>query len=425
MKIVGCTVTQLMKKNRIKALALGVSIILGAIPLVVSGTPSFQEDIVFLQQHTDTVVLRDGAAAVVVVPDWQGRVMTSTFDVVTGPSCGWINRPVIAEGVVPPEKREGRLVDHIHVFGGEERLWFGPEGGQFSIFFPPGSPFEFEHWKTPAMMDTEPFPVTQQNETTVRFSYDAELTNWSGTRFQFTVHRKVAMLDVAAVESRWDLALDPAVEFVAYETDNRIRNSGPKAWTKKTGLMSIWILGMYPPSDGTTVVVPFHAGREAELGPIVTDDYFGKIPADRLRVEEGVIFFKGDGGSRGKLGLSPQRSKNLLGSYAEESGVLTLVSCLPAPSHAGYVNSAWELQDDPFEGDAINAYNDGAPTPGAAPLGPFYELETSSPAGALSPNEELRHVQMTVHLRGPRVALDRLATQLLGVGLDRIEGAFE
>jgi hypothetical protein len=26
-------------------------------------------------------------------------------------------------------------VPHINVFGGEDRFWLGPEGGQFSIFF--------------------------------------------------------------------------------------------------------------------------------------------------------------------------------------------------------------------------------------------------------------------------------------------------
>ena len=39
---------------------------------------------------------------------------------------GWLNREAIASG----ERKE-----HINVFGGEDRFWLGPEGGQFSIFF--------------------------------------------------------------------------------------------------------------------------------------------------------------------------------------------------------------------------------------------------------------------------------------------------
>ena len=46
---------------------------------------------------------------------------------------------VIEGGVLAPEARKGRLEDHIYVFGGEERFWLGPEGGQFAIFFAPGA----------------------------------------------------------------------------------------------------------------------------------------------------------------------------------------------------------------------------------------------------------------------------------------------
>ena len=44
-----------------------------------------------------------------------------------------------------------------------------------------------------------------------------------------------------------------------------------------------------------------------------------------------------------------------------------------------YVNSLWEIQDEPFRGDVVNSYNDGKLEDGTQ-LGPFYELESSSPA---------------------------------------------
>ena len=37
-------------------------------------------------------------------------------------------------GVLPESKRKGTLQEHIHVFGGEERFWMGPEGGQYALF---------------------------------------------------------------------------------------------------------------------------------------------------------------------------------------------------------------------------------------------------------------------------------------------------
>ena len=48
-----------------------------------------------------------------------------------------------------------------------------------------------------------------------------------------------------------------------------------------------------------------------------------------------------------------------------------------------YVNSQWGDQDDPFDGDVINSYNDG-PTEDGTIMGPFYEIEASSPAAALA-----------------------------------------
>jgi hypothetical protein len=87
------------------------------------------------------------------------------------------------------------------------------------------------------------------------------------------------------------------------------------------------------------------------------------------------------------------------------------------------VDSQWTEDVDPFGGDEINSYNDGPPEPGAKPLGPFYELETSSPALFLKPGESLTHTQTTLHLTGPRASLDAIALHNLGVGLDAIEKA--
>ena len=62
----------------------------------------------------------------------------------------------------------------------------------------------------------------------------------------------------------------------------------------------------------------------------------------------------------------------------------------------------WEMQKEPFKGDVINSYNDGPPAPGQPPLGPFYELETSSPALApVARRARHTHVHRTFHFVGP------------------------
>ena len=156
----------------------------------------------------------------------------------------------------------------------------------------------------------------------------------------------------------------------------------------------------------------------------MNDAYFGKVPADRLIVGPSAILFRGDGQFRSKIGLSPSRATPVAGSYDATGHVLTLVQYTRPAGATRYVNSMWAVQQNPYDGDVINSYNDGPPAPGAAPLGPFYELETSSPALGLAPGEEHVHVHRTIHLAGPEADLDAVARAVLKVSLAEIAGAF-
>ena len=378
-------------------------------------TPSFDEDLSFLKEHTEVIVLgEDDGPRVAVVPAWQGRAVTST---VGGKRAGfgWINRELVATGEFQP---------HINVFGGEDRFWLGPEGGQFSIFFKGGDAFDLEHWQTPAAIDTVPYAVVAQSEREVTFRHQACVTNYSGTDFDIQIDRAIRLLDEERIAELLGLEKLGSVDFVAFETENTLTNTGANAWTHESGALSIWILGMFRHSDETTVVVPYRPGPESELGPIVNDTYFGKVPADRLRVGEQAIFFKGDGKYRSKIGVPPGRALPVLGSYDEAGRVLTITQYTLPQGVTEYVNSMWELQEHPFGGDVVNSYNDGPSEPGAKPLGPFYELETSSPAAFLASGESLTHYHRTFHFSGNEKQLDAICRAVLGVSLDEIDDAF-
>jgi len=393
-------------------------ILLAAAPVAFAphlGAATFGDDLALLKKHTEVIVLQDGAARVAVVPAWQGRVATSSAAGDDGYSFGWINRELV---------ESGKPLPHINAFGGEDRFWLGPEGGQFSIFFAPGAKFEFADWFTPAAIDTLPFEIAGRSAASVTFRAHFSLTNYSGTKFEVKVDRTVRLLDAAAVWRELGVPAADGLSLVAFETDNRLTNAGPDSWKKETGLLSIWILGMYNPSPAINVVVPIRSGPEAALGVKVTSDYFGSIPPDRLLVRDDAVFFSGDGKFRSKIGINPRRSKATLGSYDAEHGVLTIVKFTQPAGVTDYVNSLWKLQPDPYGGDAENSYNDGPASPGAKPLGPFYELESSSPAAALAPGASLAHVHRTFHLRGPKAELDRVARAVLGVSLDEIANAF-
>lgn len=377
---------------------------------------TFADDLAFLRKYSDLVLLSDRArtARVIVAPQYQGRVMTSTATGDLGASFGYIHRENIASG----ERKE-----HINVFGGEDRFWLGPEAGQFGLFFAPGASFDLAHWQTPEPIDWGPWYVSKQSGHEVSLFRPMQLTNYSGTSFMLKAERTIRVLERGAIAQAFGIALPDKVGIVGYESENTIENKGDAPWRKDTGLLSIWTLGMFKPSARTTVVLPFRAGDEKELGPIVNDAYFGKVPSHRLRIEEGVVFYRGDGQERGKIGIPGPRARPLVGAYDAQDRVLTLVQYNLDPSATDYVSSLWIQQEQPYAGDVVNSYNDGPPEPGKAPLGPFFEIETSSKAAALVPGQSLTHVQRTLHIVGPYEALDEIARRTLGVGLERIENA--
>ena len=378
----------------------------------------FKDDVAFLKAHTSPIVLsgKDGLAQVAVNPDLQGRVMTSTAGGPEGSSFGWINRELIASG-------HNNL--HMNAFGGEDRFWLGPEGGQFSIFFKKGEPFDLDHWFTPPPINEGAYEVLDHKEDRIHFRRAMHLVNYSGTEFDLELNRIVRILSADEVGGLGIPSPDD-LTMVAFSSENSIRNVGSGPWTKETGLLSVWILGMFNPSPETTIVIPFKPGPVEELGPAVNDAYFGKVPADRLIVKDGILFFRGDGKYRSKIGISSRRVKPFAGSYDAAQKVLTVVHVTVPEGPADYVNSMWEIQENPFGGDVVNSYNDGPASPGAKPLGPFYELESSSPAAALNPGEALTHVHTTIHVQGKdAAALDEIARKIFGVSIEEIEKAFK
>ena len=131
------------------------------------------------------------------------------------------------------------------------------------------------------------------------------------------------------------------------------------------------------------------------------------------------LFFKGDGGKRGKIGTPPEMTIPMAGAYDAENGTLTIVKFNFNVENGTYVNSMWEYQAEPFKGDVINSYNDG-PLEDGSIMGPFYEIETSSPAANLQPGKSLVHTHTTMHFKGDFEQLNEIAKQTLGLDLKEI-----
>jgi hypothetical protein len=346
---------------------------------------------------------------VIVSPKYQAKVFTSTAEGDQGKSFGWIHYKAFTAPEDP----------HMNAYGGENRIWLGPEGGKYSLFFPKGAAMEFANWKTPAAFDTEAWRVVKRDSGSVGLQKDMLLVNYAGTPLSFSVTRDIGILSKATVDSMLK-SMDTSLKVVGYWTYNTLTNTGAREWTAETGMPCIWMLDMFNPSPATVIVIPHK--EETEGAKVATTDYFGEIPSDRVRISKNALFFKADGKSRGKLGIHPAYAMPMAGSYDARNKVLT-VTTFDVETQGRYLNQEWKTTKPPFSGDAVNAYNDG-PLADGSQMGPFYELESVSPAAMLKPGASLSHHHMVLHFTGDEAALDKASRRWLNVPLDEIKKVF-
>ena len=373
---------------------------------------TFGYDLAFIQQYDKSaLVLTTGETSIIVSPKYQAKVFTSTADGMNGKSFGWINYKTFAAKSLDP---------HMNAYGGEDRLWLGPEGGKFALFFKPGTKMEFANWHTPAAIDNESWKLVSSTDKAASLSKSASLLNYAGTTLTLSINRDIQILEPDDVKKMLGIDFDSKVKSVGFSTTNTITNTGDKAWDKQTGAPCLWNLDMFSPSSKTVTVVPYN---EAATGKVATTDYFGQIPPDRVKYNNGILLFKADGKLRGKLGMPPNRAKTMAGNYDAQNKILTitLFDMDPKPT---YLNQEWRTDRDPFIGDAVNAYNDG-PLADGSQMGPFYEIESVSPAAFLKPNETLSHKHSVFHFTGDKVELNQIALKTLGISLQDIQAAFK
>jgi len=375
---------------------------------------SFGYDLQFLKSKDSVLVLKNGDSQVIVSPKYQGKVFTSTAKGMNGSSSGWINYKAM---------NADSIAHHINAYGGEDRMWLGPEGGQFSIFFKPGDKMIFDNWQTPSGLDSEPWKLVSHDLSNVSMTKELQLQNFSGTKFKVSLSRRVKLLSPADLSGILGISADSAVKWVGFESSNTLSNAGTEKWTREKGTINIWMLAMLTPSEKGVVVIPYQQGDEKELGKVATTNYFGEIPADRIKIGDGTLYFKVDGKHRSKLGLSDKRATTFAGSYDPGRQMLTILQFTKPSSNSGYINQLWEIQKEPFKGDVINSYNDG-PLANGSQMGPFYEMESSSPAAFLAPGESLTHTQRIFHFVGTEQRLSLISGKILGVSIEQIKSAF-
>jgi hypothetical protein len=377
---------------------------------------TFGYDLYFLKQNDDSLVVltnQSGGGKVIVSPKYQGKVFTSTAGGNLGLSFGWVNYKAFSSP----------LDSHMNAYGGENRLWLGPEGGKFSLFFKPDSPMVFQNWKTPASYDSEPWNITDESQHSVTMQKAVHLINYRGTAIDGMINRTVTILDSNEIGSLAGVAINGSARAVGYKTVNSIENTGKNEWTEETGMPCLWLLDMFKPSESTVIIVPFKNLSGKSFDSIATTDYFGKIPPARLKHTDDMLFFKADGKMRGKLGIKPMWAKPLAASYDPQLKTFTVIMFDLDPA-GKYLNQEWNTHKPPFSGDAVNTYNDG-PLADGTQMGPFYEMESVSPAAFLNPGETLKHQHTVLHFTGETDDLNPIAEKLLGIRLEEVQKVFD
>lgn len=376
---------------------------------------TFGYDVNYLSEKDSLIILKsdDGNAQVIVSAKYQAKVFTSTANGMEGISLGFVNYKFFDAGVVD---------EHMNGFGGENRLWLGPEGGQYSIFFAPGAEQNVDNWHTPKPIDIEPWEVKNASEKQVEMAKYMELRNFKGNVLNIEVSRIVKLKGNTQITGDIGMPLPENVKAVAYGTDNIITNKNNFEWTPETGTVCIWMLDMFNPSDSAVTVVPYLEGDETQLGKIATTDYFGEIPADRIKSENGILYFRTDGKFRSKIGMNAARTTSVAGNYDPIAQRLTIVT-FEMDKDKKYLNQEWNPERNPLTGDALNAYNDGPMADGSI-MGPFLELESSSPAAFLKPGESLSHIHSVYHFVGAEAGLSAIAEKVLGVKLADVKKVF-
>ena len=376
---------------------------------------TFGYDLNYLSDKDSLIILKspDDQAQVILSEKYQGKIFTSTANGLDGNSLGFVNYKVFDSG---------QIDEHMNGYGGENRFWLGPEGGQYSIYFEPGKEQIYDNWHTPKSIDTEEWNIESATSTEMLLTKDITVKNYQGTTLNLFVDRKILLLSEEEITTKLGIQLPEGVNSVAYTTHNKITNKNDFEWTDKTGTICIWMLDMFNPSDSAVTIVPYNSGDEPKLGAVATTDYFGEIPADYLKVENDILYLKTDGKYRSKIGMNPKRTKGIAGNYDPITKRLTIITFDVEPNSV-YLNQEWNTKKNPLVGDALNAYNDG-PLEDGSIMGPFLELESCSPAAFLKPGESLSHRHNVFHFVGKEAELSLIAEKLLGLNLEKVKMIF-
>ncbi len=363
---------------------------------------------------------RDPKRVVVVSPAMVGRVMATGLDGVDGGTDSWIYEEQIKKGATTSGPG-GQWA----AFGGDERIWYAPEGGQFALFFP-SEQQNMEDYLVPEVLNSTRYRLTElaADGRSIRFAAPIHLKNIKGTEYDLEVTRRIEVLD----DCPYTVGHGDAVEFTGFESRTWTRNTGDEPITKERGALATWTVGMFPSYPRSIVVLPYRVGPESELGPAVNTEYFNTdmIPTDKAlgdkpydnywAVKDNFALVKTNGNVHTKIEMGPKRSLGRAASIDLEHDTLTILEFRQYPE-MDYTASYWLPYDgDPHEGAAISIFS----LAGDLGVPPFHELECLSPTLLLDPGQQYCHISRTYRLRGDKDAIAEICRRYFHADMESL-----
>jgi len=332
---------------------------------------SYRNALDYLAKKTTVVELYDQLGGrVAVCPEWNGRVLTSTFDGLDGNSFGCIN---------------------IWAIDAEDFVNFGGED-QWTI-----SPLDMS------------FTVDSINEHNAVLQRTLRMADANGTYVEFNLSRSISLLSRQKIGTWFgdvvaDALTQEDVSVVCFRTENTVRSQEKSCIASRQR-------GMFNACLHTFIIISTPP-ENFMANPLTVDiDYLGGSPHGRIRHLPGATLVRADGLGRCQATMPFSTAPPVFGAIDIRFGTLMLWT-FDVPETP---EREWDEN-----GDIVRIYNHGRPHTGGLDWPTYYETNCFSAARELLPENSLTYRQCTLHLNAGNDILSDLVRQIFDISLDKI-----
>jgi hypothetical protein len=326
---------------------------------------TYHDALNYLAQKTPVIELYNQLGGrVVVCPEWNGRVLTSTCEGLDGDSFGFVDVQAID-------------AERFENFGGED------------------------HWTISPLV--HPFSVESIREHNAMLQRTLYMADANGKSVELHLSRSISLLHRQTLRTWFgdtiaDLLEQTDVSMVGFCTENTI-------WSQERGYIASRQRGMFNASPHTCIIISTLPKDFTSEPFSVEIDYLSGSPHGRVRHLSDTLLLRADGHGRCRATIPFSLSPPIFGAVECRAGTLTLWT--------------FELPDN-SEGNIIQIDNSGgSPTP-KPDWSAHYEINCFSPAHKLLPETPLLYNQCTLHLNADNHILNNLIQQIFNISLENI-----